>query len=470
MSGGLTARVAEWAASVRPEDLTPEVASHIRRLLLDHLGGVIPAAEFPVPRIVAEYAAVAHPGTEATAIGFGTRSAEGAALVNGTAAHSLEVDDGYTPGSVHPSAVVFPAVLAAAQRRAQSRGGAAGAAGGRGAGRTGAPAATVLGAAAVGLELTCRIAAAGHPATWQNGYHNTPIAGVMGAAAAVAVVLGADAAGIEQALGVAASHAGGLFAFLGQDAEVKRLHAGKAARDGLVSAELALRGLSGPRGVLEGPYGYFEALARGTYDADTVTGGLGEEWALLRTYVKPYPCCRHLHGPIDAALELRAEPGFDPAAVTSIDIGTYPVAARFDAVEVDGFLAAQMSMPYAVSVALLRGEVGLTEFGERTRGLPEVRKLAEKVTVHEDADAAAAYPKERPALVTIERSGGAPLRTRVGQPYGEPDNPVSDQALEDKFRRLCTPVIGEAAVDRTVAAVRDLKDLSFLTDLAGGTA
>lgn len=449
MSNGLTARVAEWAAS--RESVPPAVAAHIRRLLLDHLGGVIPAAQFPVPRLVAEYAAVAHPGTEATAIGFGTRSAEGAALVNGTAAHSLEVDDGYTPGSAHPSAVVFPAVLAAAQR-------------------TGAGPAELLAGAAVGLELTCRLAAAGHPATWQNGYHNTPIAGVMGAAAGVAVVLGADAAGIEQALGVAASHAGGLFAFLGQDAEVKRLHAGKAARDGLVSAELALRGLTGPRGVLEGPYGYFETLARGTYDAETVTGGLGEEWALLRTYVKPYPCCRHLHGPIDAALELRTEPGFDPAAVTSIDIGTYPVAARFDAVEVDGFLGAQMSMPYAVSVALLRGEVGLTEFGEETRGLPEVRKLAEKVTVHEDAEASAAYPKERPALVTIERSGGAPLRKRIGQPYGEPDNPVTDQALEDKFRRLCTPVLGEARVDRTVAAVRELRDLSFLTDLAGGAA
>lgn len=463
---GLTERVAEWAASV--DSVPPGVAAHIRRLLLDHLGGVIPAAEFPVPRLVAEYAAVAHPGTEATAIGFGTRSAEGAALVNGTAAHSLEVDDGYTPGSVHPSAVIFPAVLAAAQRAAAARADAAGA---RFAGlRTGEPVTRVIAGAAVGLELTCRLAAAGHPATWQNGYHNTPIAGVMGAAAGVAVVLGADSTGIEQALGVAASHAGGLFAFLGQDAEVKRLHAGKAARDGLGSAELALRGLTGPRGVLEGPYGYFETLARGTYDAERVTGGLGEEWALLRTYVKPYPCCRHLHGPIDAALELRTEPGFDPAAVTSIDIGTYPVAARFDAVEVDGFLGAQMSMPYAVSVALLRGEVGLTEFGEQTRGLPEVRKLAEKVTVHEDADASAAYPKERPALVTIERSGGAPLRTRVGQPYGEPDNPVTDQALEDKFRRLCTPVLGEARVDRTVTAVRDLKDLSFLTDLAGDAA
>ena len=441
---GLTERVAAWAASV--DAVPPDVAAHIRRLLLDHLGGVVAASAFPVPRLVAEYAAVAHPGTEATAVGFGPRSAEGAALVNGTAAHSLEVDDGYTPGSVHPSAVAFPAVLAAAQR-------------------TGASAERMLAGAAVGLELTCRLAAAGHPATWRNGYHNTPIAGVMGAAAGAAVVLGADAAQVEQALGVAASHAGGLFAFLGQDAEVKRLHAGKAARDGLAAAELALRGLTGPRAVLEGPHGYFEVLARGEYDADTVRTGLGTDWALRRTYVKPYPCCRHLHGPIDAALELRT--ALDPATVTSIGVGTYTVAARHDAVEVDGFLGAQMSIPHAVAVALLRGEVGLAEFGEPARTSPEVRALAGRVRVYEDPEAVAAYPKERPAVLTIERDGGAPLRTRVGQPYGEPDNPVSDQALEAKFRRLCAPVLGDAGVDRTVAAVRDLADLSFLRDLGG---
>ncbi|MFI5612561.1 MmgE/PrpD family protein [Amycolatopsis sp. NPDC051903] len=442
-----TAEIAAWAARHRDEPLPAEVETHVKRLLLDHLGGVIAAARFPVAKLVAGYAAVANPGAEATAVGFGWLSADGAALVNGTAAHSLEVDDGYTPGSVHPSAVAFPAVLAAAQRH-------------------GAPPGRLLAGAAVALELTCRLAAAGHPATWRNGFHNTPLAGVVAAAAGVSTVLGSDAAQTEHALGIAASHAGGLFAFLGQDAEVKRLHAGKAARDALASAELAARGLTGPSGVLEGKKGYFEAFAHNDHDPRVVVDGLGSDWALLRTYVKPYPCCRHLHGPIDAALELRAEPGFDAARITRVTVGTYAVAAHHNATTVDSFLGAQMSIPHAVAVALLRGEVGLTEFEAAAYSREDVRALAAKVEVGPDPEAEAVYPVERPARVTIELDGAEPLSLRVAQPYGEPDNPVSDAALEEKFRRLSTPSLGADRTAKIIAAVRALDDLSFLQELA----
>ncbi|MGW4483832.1 MmgE/PrpD family protein [Amycolatopsis sp. NPDC004368] len=442
-----TAEIATWAARQRDEQLPGEVVTHVKRLLLDHLGGVVAASRFPVAKLVADYAAVANPGTEATAVGFGRRSAEGAALVNGTAAHSLEVDDGYTPGSVHPSAVAFPAVLAAAQRH-------------------GASAERLLSGAAVALELTCRLAAAGHPATWRNGFHNTPLAGVVAAAAGVSTVLGSDAARTEHALGIAASHAGGLFAFLGQDAEVKRLHAGKAARDALASAELAARGLTGPSGVLEGAKGYFEAFAHNDHDPRVVVEGLGRDWALLRTYVKPYPCCRHLHGPIDAALKLREERGFDVTRVTRVAVGTYTVASHHNATTVDSFLGAQMSIPHAVAVALLVGEVGLAEFDPATFGREDVRALTAKVEVTADAEADAVYPVERPARVTIDLDGAEPLSLRVAQPYGEPDNPVSDAALEDKFRRLCAPSLGEDRITKTIEAVRALEDLSFLTELA----
>ncbi|MEV4604597.1 MmgE/PrpD family protein [Amycolatopsis sp. NPDC049253] len=442
-----TAQIASWAAQLADAPLPEQVVTHVKRLLLDHLGGVVAASRFPVAKLVAGYAGDANPGTEATAVGFGRLSAEGAALVNGTAAHSLEVDDGYTPGSVHPSAVAFPAVLAAAQRHD-------------------ATPERLLAGAAVALELTCRLAAAGHPATWRNGFHNTPVAGVIGAAAGVSTVLGSDAHVIEHALGIAASHAGGLFAFLGQDAEVKRLHAGKAARDGLASAELAARGLTGPAGVLEGKKGYFEAFAHNDHDADVLLAGLGSEWTLLRTYVKPYPCCRHLHGPIDAALELRTTPGFDATRITRITVGTYTVASHHNATTVDSFLGAQMSIPHTVAVALLLGEVGLAEFEAGTYGRDDVRALAAKVGVGADPEADAVYPAQRPARVTIEFDGAEPLSLRVAQPYGEPDNPVSDAALEEKFRRLCTPVLGADGVTKAIDAIRALEDLSFLPGLA----
>lgn len=442
---GLTEQVGRWAAA--RHELPAEVVTHTKRLLLDHIGGVVAGSRTDAVRQVADYARLANPGTEATAIGVGTLSAEGAALVNGTAAHSIEVDDGYTPGSVHPSAVALPAVLASAQRHAVTPD-------------------RLLAGVAVAVELTCRFAAAGHPATWRNGLHNTPLAGVLGAAAGVGTLLGANAEQIEQALGIAASHAGGLFAFLGQDAEVKRLHAGKAARDGLASAELALRGLTGPRGVLEGKHGYFAVFARDEYDPATVQAELGTRWAMLRTYVKPYPCCRHLHGPIDAALRLRTEPGFDPAAITGVAVHTYTVAAQHNASAVDSFLGAQMSIPYAVAVALHHDEVGLAEFAASARARETLRVLAGSVEVHADPAHDAVYPTQRPARVTVSRTDAPLLTAAIEQPYGEPDNPVSEAALESKVRRLCEPVLGQARTGATIRAIGVLNDLAFLTDLA----
>lgn len=445
---GATGQIARWAAGQGRDQVPGPVGAHVRRLLLDHLGGVIAASRYRAARLVADYAMLACPGQEATAVGFGLLSADGAALVNGTAAHSLEVDDGYTPGAVHPSAVVFPAVLAAAQRH-------------------GCEPERVVAAASAGLELTCRIAAAGHPATWRAGFHNTSLAGVLGATAGVGVLLRLDHATMEHALGIAASHAGGLFAFLGHDAEIKRLHAGKAARDALASAELAARGLTGPPGVLEGAKGYFAAFAGGHHDPAALIGGLGTDWVMLRTYVKPYPCCRHLHGPIDATLQLRAGRGPGPDDdVTAIEVGTYEVAAKHSATTVGSLLGAQMSIPHAVAVAWLRGAVGMTEFEPPAWTSDQVRALTAKVSVTVDPAADAAYPGQRPATVTVRRAGRPALTAHVAQPYGEPGNPVSDEALAEKFGRLCAPVIGAARVRETIDAIRNLADLSFLARLA----
>lgn len=426
---GATATVAEWAAAQADRPLDAATRHHVRRLWVDYLAAVVPGSAAPTSRQVAQHAAVQYPGDAAEAVGSGRLSALGAALVNGTSAHCLEVDDGYTPGSVHPSTVVFPAVLAAAQA-------------------AGSDDELTERALAVGLEGVCRLAAAGHPATWRNHFHNTPLTGVLAGALAVGVLHRLDAERMEHALGIAASHAGGLFAFLGQAAEVKRLHPGKAARDAIASAELAKAGITGPRGVLEARHGYAEAFTRGELDAETLLGGLGEEWVFLRTYVKPYPCCRHLHGPIDAALALRAEHGLKADDVASVLVRTYTVASHHAATDVDEFLDAQMSIPFAVTVALTFDEVGLTEFGPEARHDATVRDLVGRVAVVADADADAAYPRLRRAVLEVTLHDGTVLTEQVDTPYGEPSNPVSDDDMTAKLVRLAGPVIGH---DRAAA-------------------
>src|SRR5690606_17344395 len=151
--------------------------------------------------------------------------------------HGLDFDDGTTQGSAHPSGAVFPAVLAAAEQH-------------------GATPRDVVLATAVGYDVMIRIAAAMHPTTARKGFHNTALAGVFGAAAAVPSLLKLDAAQAGHALGLAGSFAGGIRAYLDDGAEVKRIHPGKAARDGLVCAELAKRGITGPGRVLEARYGF----------------------------------------------------------------------------------------------------------------------------------------------------------------------------------------------------------------------
>lgn len=427
---GATDTLVDWIVAARGTPLPDQVAHHVRRLLVDYVAAVVPGSATDVARAVARHVATTYGAVDriATAVGLGPVSAPGAALVNGTSAHSLEVDDGYTPGSVHPSSVCFPAVLAAAEAR-------------------GSDTTTTVRALAVALEAVSRLAAAGHPTTWRNHFHNTPLAGVIGATCGVAVLHGLDADRTHDALGIAASHAGGLFAFLGANAEVKRVHPGKAARDAVASVELAEAGVTGPRSILEAPHGYVEAFAAGGFDAGTLLDGLGERWVVLDSYVKPYPSCRHLHGPIDAVRALRATHGVRASDVARIDVATYTVASHHAGTEVDSLLDAQMSIPFAVATALVHDEVGLTEFGPDARRNPAVRDLVGRVRVWADAQADADYPALRTAVVTLTLQDGRELTERVPLPYGEPGNPVTDGELTAKLVRLATPVIGREAAN-----------------------
>jgi 2-methylcitrate dehydratase PrpD len=447
----LTAQIADWASSLRFEDLPDEVVHQAKRVILDYVAATVVGSTSGPAALVQRWLAETEGTGPAAVLGTPLRfSPANAALANGTAAHGLEVDDGYTPGGTHPGGPNVAAVLATAEAR-------------------GSAAEQVLLATVVGVEISCRLAGSGHPATWRRGWHNTPITGVFGAAAAVTRLLGGDRAAMGDALGVAGSHAGGLFEFLGSGAEVKRLHAGKAARDGLVSAELAVRGLTGPATVLEGTNGYLHAFTDDDYDEQHLVGGLGREWRMLRTYVKPYPCCRHLHGPIDAVLQLDEQEPIDVDALESVRVETFTAASRHGGRKVADLLDAQMSIPYAVAVTMLHGVPSLEHFEASVRQDPRVARIVDLVEVEEAADCVRDFPAMRPARVTV-RAGGRERVIRVDQPYGEPDNPVSDNDLEAKLHRLAGRVIGSDRCKRIVSEVWAFDDLAELFSALAGRA
>lgn len=446
----LTRHVSQWIASQAHQDLPPEVQHHTRRMILDHLGGVVASSVQDVGNIVATHVRRMYGDGPATAVGFGRTTALGAAFLNGTNGHGIETDDGYTPGSFHPTSVVLPAVFAVAEEQGSSP-------------------EQVLKAAAIGMELGCRVAQAGHPATRRNHFHNTPIAGVFGAAAAAAVLLELDEQQVANALGIAGSHASGLFEFLGQSAEVKRIHPGKAARDGVASADLARTGLTGPTSIFEGKDGYFAAYAgaegEGWFEGP-LRDGLGEQWLVLKSYIKPYPCCRHLHGAIDAAVALKSEHAFSGDEVSDVHIGTFAIAAGHNGCVVDTMMGAQLSLPYTVAVALHSGGVSLTDFSPAARQDAATLALMENVHVEIDDAAESAYPLNgRPAEVTVTLTDGRSYSRRVEHPYGESTNPVSDADLEIKVRNLVEPAIGAEGADRLIQAAWGFTDLGFLSEI-----
>jgi 2-methylcitrate dehydratase PrpD len=453
---GISEALATWAAGVRFETLPAEVVAAARSMLFDSLGVAVRGAISPEATFAAEAvaeqsgpAARFEPGRGqgrrlASLDGFAPRDA---AFVNGTAAMALELDDGYSPGGVHPSPPVLPAALAVCDAtRATTR-------------DDGEDAfAAFLTAYIVGCEVVCRVAAAAHPASLDRGFHITPVAGVIGAAVASALAAGDDEEGVLHAMGIAGSFAGGLFEFVADGASVKRIHAGHAAASGMLAATLARRGLTGPRSVLEGANGLLEAFAGRRGQAASVVDDLGDTWRVLDRYTKLYPCARHSHAPVDLVLEiLEADNHHAAADIERIVIETYGTATKLAFVGASTELDAQMSMPYAVAAAAVHGRLGLDEFDAASRQRTDVLALAERIEVMADADLDAHYPQRRPARVTVAYTDGTAVTRQAEGARGEPYLPVTEDDLDRKFRALTGGVVG---AERAAAAAGRLREVA----------
>ncbi|MGQ0750496.1 MAG: MmgE/PrpD family protein [Betaproteobacteria bacterium] len=427
---GATRNLAVHVAALRYESLPPDAIHAFKRALLDFVTCAISGSAMPVSRALLSYYEENDATRTATVIGSDARlSAPNAALVNGANTHGLDFDDGHTHGSAHPAGTIFSAVLAAAEQQ-------------------GAEAKPVVTAVVAGYDVMLRIAAAMHPATARRGFHNTALAGVFGAAAGASHLLRLDAAQTAHALGLAGSFAGGTREYLEEGAEVKRIHPGKAARDGLLCAEFARRGITGPSRILEGRYGFFHTHAGGEVKWPRLFDGLTQHFEIENVYFKPYPCCRHYHAIIDGLLALRDGHGFGADDVEHVDIGLYAVGATgHDHKHCDTLLDAQMSAPCAAALAIVDGRVTASQFLPESLQRNEVRALLPKIDARIDDECEQLYPGTRSGVVRVTLRAREKLERRVLDPKGEAANPMSDGDLERKFTSNCEPLIGRARCD-----------------------
>lgn len=333
--------------------------------------------------------------------------------------HVTETDDLHRSSVTHPGCVVVPVALLL---------GAA----------VGARGHAVLDAVLRGYEVMIRVGEALGPAHYRI-FHNTATAGVFGSAAAAASLLGLDEDRWVWALGSAGTQAAGLWQFNEEGAMSKPLHAGHAAAAGLRSALLAAEGLTGAERILEGAKGLFRALCPDARP-ELVLEGLGgagatPAWKLPGTSMKPYPCCRHVHPAIDAALELRT--ALDGARPTAVRVGTYPAALDVtDRPDPRTPHEARFSIQYAVATALLRGRPTLETFAAEALAESDVRALAGGASAEVDAELAGAYPARWGARVEVDTEQGRTYRAVRAQATGDPDLPLDDPALDAKVEDL----------------------------------
>ena len=422
-AAGATAGLVDFVNGLRFDALDAEVRHCARRHLLDTVGVMIAGAARDVATRAEAVLAAVRGGGRIPVPGRARRAdLLDAAFLGGTAAHGIELDDGYRQGSVHPGCAVVPAVLAVGYDM-------------------GASGKAVIEAMVAGYETTIAIARACHPDLRQRGFHPTGTCAVFGAAAAVSKLRGLPGPRVADALGIAASSAAGVFAFVNGGADIKRLHAGHAAREGMQAALLAEQGVQGPPDVIESRDGFLQAFAFGRVDkARPISLPPTVPFGITDCYIKPYACCRHLQPAVEALIGLCREENISPDEVTRIEVDTYRIAAEHAHTGWDDFASSQLSFPYLIGLALRFRAVRLEHFTEEVRCDPAFGVIARKLHVTSTPDVDRLYPQLRPARVKVTTAHGVFTR-HADEALGSRLVPLDDVGLRAKFEELVSPVL-----------------------------
>ena len=334
------------------------------------------------------------------------------AFVMGGLTHILEVDDVHRASVVHTGAVTVPAVFALAAG-------------------SDIPGETILRAVLYGFESTSRVGMAVGPAHYRV-WHNTATCGPYGSAMAAATILGLDDEQAMYALGNAGTQSGGVWEFLKTGAMSKHLHAGRAAEAGVVAAELAALGFTGPPAILEGPTGFFMAACPDP-DPGAILRDPLAPWQVHATSIKPWPSCRHTHPAIDASLALAGQ--IDLSSVSVIDVATYAAALDVcDRPVVNTDYEAKFSLQHSVAVALQRGKMDFAAFGDEARA--DAAPLAAKVRLSAADPYATSYPVSWGAGITVELTDGTRVESVTTECKGDPEAALSADEMIAKARDL----------------------------------
>jgi len=438
MAQPLAARLAEAASGLGYAGIPAPVVAEVKAAIIDCVGCILSGAEAeetrPVLRVVAEEGGA----PQALILGTARRAPlAAAALVNGTAAHALDFDDTSPAWFGHPSVSLVPTILAVGER-------------------TGADGRALLSAYVAAYEAVAVLGRRMNPSHYLAGWHATGTLGTIGAAIAAGRLLGLDPGRLATAIGIAASQAAGLRENFGTG--VKPLHAGLAARAGVLSALLARAGLTASPAALDGPSGLIAAYSDGDAPAGRFAFQDGDfELARSGISLKPYPCCGAIHTSLDAVFALRQEHGFAADEVESVactvnemsrGVLVYPEARTP--------LEGKFSLQYCIGAALVDGECGLPQFEPARIADPAIQAAARRVTMVVDP---ALAPGITPSTVELAFADGRRLQRQIEKPKGSIQHPMTADEVRRKFLGCAAVALEDVQAAALHARLADLETL-----------
>jgi 2-methylcitrate dehydratase PrpD len=455
---GLTKRLAGFFSTLDYESLSPEVVDRAKYFCLDYLTVAIRGSITPSSAAMQQAVKGLSANGDSVIMGTSLRAApEYAALANGTAAHSLEMDDVNNDSSLHPGVAAFPVAFACGDMQQVS----------------GRQAITAITA---GYDLMIRLGRGLDPAKhYARGFHPTGTCGTFGAAMVASRLLGLDEESTSWAMGIAGSQAAGSMEFLAEGAWTKRMHPGWAAHSGIIASLMAKQGFIGPATIFEGRDGFLHGYSDDA-DASKVTEGLGDTFYITKSSIKPHACCRYKQGPIDCLLEIVREHSLKPEEVEKVTVGALKAGFGLIASPEEekrnpqNVVAAQFSMPFGAAVSIIYGRASLEEYTEDNLSRPEVKGLMDRVQCVEDPALEENFPSQWPAWVEVDTRDGRNLRADVIYPKGDPENALSWDELKDKFRVLTGPVISSVSQEQIIKTVESLEDLEDIRTLSRMTS
>jgi 2-methylcitrate dehydratase PrpD len=447
----LTLRLVDQVREISIGDLDEKVIEKTKLALLDAIGCASYGSNTTWSKAVVDYVRDLSSKPQSTVILNNLKAdPSNAALANGTMIHSYELDDVFMEGKMHPGAAVIPAVFSLAES-------------------TNADGKSLIESIVWGYEAMGRIGLGlGANAAKSRGWHITGVCGTFGAAAAASRLLDLSREEMASAFGLAGTQSSGLFAFLADGSMTKRIHPGRAAQSGVMSAILSKKGFKGPTKVLEAEDGGFLKAFSDGYNLGRVLRRPEDKKIIERTGFKFYSCCGSIHPALDATKKLIDESGAREDQIEGIDVGVSGIVETQCGWEYQPLstLQAQMSLKYCVATMVRDGEVFVEQFMDNKIRDPQTIGLSKRVNVYVDKQSESAYPKKNPAKVTLRLKNGTASTLYLDEPKGlSEEYTVTRDDIVSKFLSITKSAFGSRSSSEIVKTVLDLDKMSSLERL-----